>query len=345
MTTTTWDISSHNLSQQTWRAKNTKFLQKTEEERIKMMGVSVLRYEEINEKEHKAMGILEYLGPNPNSFDTRLVWPASGIPVRDQGNCGSCWAHSATEVLSARAKILGYNFNLSAEPLIKWCLSGHTTPNKYMNSKNTCDGSDLQTPWKFLTSIGSVPIGPKFNCSAKQKWFHSNSRRNYEISNGNLAYNIRTIQQELMSHGPIQVAFDVYLDFVTYEEGIYQKSNAPGNTYLGGHAVMLLGWGYLNGMYYWICQNSWGKDWGQNGFFKIAFTRVLGEDSVIEMNAFASTFNPIPTKSNTKTKKKNKRRVIKRRRNNNLKRVKLIKNEKTKIGSLRMTRANNRPKK
>jgi hypothetical protein len=150
-----------------------------------------------------------------------------------------------------------------------------------------------------------------------------------------------------MSHGPVQVAFDVYLDFVTYEEGIYQKSNAPGNTYLGGHAVMLLGWGYLNGIYYWICQNSWGTDWGENGFFKIAFTNVIGEDSVIEMNAFTSTFNPIPTKSNTKKKNKNKnkkrRLIIRRRYKKNPKRTRLIKNEKTQVGSLRLTRANHRP--
>lgn len=38
---------------------------------------------------------------------------------------------------------------------------------------------------------------------------------------------------------------------------------------MGGHAVKMIGWGVEGGVKYWICSNSWGTGWGENGFFKI----------------------------------------------------------------------------
>lgn len=38
---------------------------------------------------------------------------------------------------------------------------------------------------------------------------------------------------------------------------------------LGGHAVKIVGWGVEDGIKYWICANSWGPSWGENGFFRI----------------------------------------------------------------------------
>jgi len=37
----------------------------------------------------------------------------------------------------------------------------------------------------------------------------------------------------------------------------------------GGHAVKILGWGSIDGMDYWLCGNSWGTTWGEDGYFKI----------------------------------------------------------------------------
>lgn len=59
---------------------------------------------------------------------------------------------------------------------------------------------------------------------------------------------------------------EIYTDFFNYKSGIY--SHASGS-YAGGHAIKIIGWGADNGTSYWLVANSWGTQWGENGFFKI----------------------------------------------------------------------------
>merc|ERR1711915_557303 len=70
------------------------------------------------------------------------------------------------------------------------------------------------------------------------------------------------MQQEIMTKGPIQVAF------MAYKSGVYQKH---WNEFLpeGGHAVKIIGWGTENGVDYWLVANSWNTSWGMDGYFKI----------------------------------------------------------------------------
>merc|ERR1712054_694635 len=80
------------------------------------------------------------------------------------------------------------------------------------------------------------------------------------------AYSVRTvsqIQQDLVQNGPMYVAFSVYSDFPTYKSGVYTKTS--GSSFLGGHAVTLVGYGELDGQKYWKIKNSWNEQWGDNG--------------------------------------------------------------------------------
>ena len=70
-----------------------------------------------------------------------------------------------------------------------------------------------------------------------------------------------------MTNGPIEVAFTVYEDFLSYKSGVYKHTSGRA---LGGHAVKMVGWGVDNGQKYWRIANSWNEGWGNNGFFNIA---------------------------------------------------------------------------
>jgi cathepsin B len=58
----------------------------------------------------------------------------------------------------------------------------------------------------------------------------------------------------------------VYEDFMAYDSGIYKYTEG---SLLGGHAVKVIGWGVENGIPHWIAANSWGDNWGEQGFFRI----------------------------------------------------------------------------
>lgn len=96
---------------------------------------------------------------------------------------------------------------------------------------------------------------------------------------------MKEIQKEIMTNGPVEAAFTVFDDFLSYKSGnehvhtvnefeilfclfsgVYKHhAGSP----LGGHAVKILGWGVENNTPYWLVANSWNTDWGDKGFFKI----------------------------------------------------------------------------
>jgi len=208
----------------------------------------------------------------PAAFDSRTNWPTCIHPIRDQQQCGDCWAFAASEVLSDR-------FCIVSNKSITTVMSP-----QYLTSCDTkeyaCNGGYLYYSWKFLESTGdvsdtcapytsgngSVPVCSTFSTCSDQ----SAMRHYYAKVNSTKAFTTpATIQAEILTNGPVEAGFDVYSDFMSYKTGIY--TNTTGSTYLGGHAVKIVGWGNSNGTNYWIIANSWGTYWGQSGFFQIKF--------------------------------------------------------------------------
>jgi len=65
----------------------------------------------------------------------------------------------------------------------------------------------------------------------------------------------------------METMFEVYEDFMNYKSGVYKHVTG---TFQGNHDVKVLGWGTEGRVNYWLAANSWGPDWGENGFFRIA---------------------------------------------------------------------------
>jgi len=233
----------------------------------------------------------------PASFDARTQWGQlcpSVLEVRDQSACGSCWAFGAVEAMTDRTCIQSNGAqkpHLSAEDMNSCCWFCGAG----------CDGGDPGSAWSYWVSSGVVdggnyqaggcapyslaPCEHHINgthyphcptneyptpacpttCSngagfAASKHFGSSS---YSIDS-----NPADIQTEIMTNGPVEVAFTVYSDFLTYQSGVYQYTSGDE---LGGHAVKMLGWGvWTDGTTpYWIVANSWNADWGNGGYFLI----------------------------------------------------------------------------
>jgi cathepsin B len=229
----------------------------------------------------------------PASFDARLQWGSicpSTSEVRDQANCGSCWAFGAVEAMTDRICITSGGKSqphISAEDLNSCCDS----------CGNGCDGGDPGAAWDYWVQTGLVsggnyggggcspyslapcdhhvngtlpPCGPigdtpscPTTCQNGDTW---NSDIHYGTNDYVISNDVNAIQVEIMTNGPVEAAFTVYADFLPYKSGVY--SHVTGDE-LGGHAVKILGWGVQNNVPYWLVANSWNTDWGSKGFFLI----------------------------------------------------------------------------
>jgi hypothetical protein len=87
------------------------------------------------------------------------------------------------------------------------------------------------------------------------------------------------IQTEIFINGPVQATFEVSEDFFMYKSGVYKHTDLARNkgskyrTTGSYHSVRVLGWGVDRSsgtpVKYWLCDNSWGTEWGEDGLFRI----------------------------------------------------------------------------
>lgn len=211
----------------------------------------------------------------PESWDARDEWPDCVPEVIDQGECGSCWAVSTSSMLSWRSCIahdgVGPGLVLSAQELLE-C----------EDESNACDGGYIDHALVYLEEEG-VALDACLNyladetdesCSAAQEFAADacaesegttrfSAQECYRFSSSDL----ETVQRELMTRGPIVAGYSIYDNFADYEEGVH----VPSGDASGGHAVVVTGWGVdeESGELYWSALNSWGDEWGENGYFRI----------------------------------------------------------------------------
>merc|ERR1712113_300898 len=208
----------------------------------------------------------EDLGFTPNDeFDSRKQWPGKVHEIRDQGQCGSCWAFGATEALSDRFAIeTDTDIILSPQHLVS-CDSGNFG----------CNGGYLNKAWDFMQRTGvvsdkcySYTSGTTGQTGTCQKACDDGSAFDhlYHGQSYSTTYDVTKTKQAIQSQGPIEAAFTVYQDFMSYKSGVYHHVSGG---MLGGHAIKCIGWGNEDGMDYWLMANSWGTSWGEQGFFKI----------------------------------------------------------------------------
>jgi len=206
----------------------------------------------------------------PNFFDSREQWGNCIQPVRDQGSCGGCWAFATSESLGDRICIATKNSTnvvLSVEELIscndfglEGCIGGDPFTAFIYTS---LIGLPSDECYPYCSSNGTTGIC-RSSCTNNLPWVK------YYSDMWTIEYHlfVSGIQESIFSNGPVAACFSVYEDFFSYTSGVYVHQSGD---YVAGHCVLLIGWGHDNtsGLDYWIVQNSWGTDWGMNGFFFI----------------------------------------------------------------------------
>eukprot|EP00937_MAST-01D_sp_MAST-1D-sp2_P005308 g5308.t1 len=263
-------IKALNADGDTWVAGANPFFEgKTWEDVSGLLGTTFPSDEELAAL-HAASDLshLDGVKDPPASFDSRDQWGDLIQPIRDQQQCGSCWAFSAAEVLSDRFSIAtNTSVVLSPEDSVS-CDKGNMG----------CNGGMLPAAWRYLAGTGIVTDacfpytaggGSAPACATSCKDSEDWATAKHKSQTGYALNTVEAMQKEIMTNGPIQVAFTVYASFMNYKSGVYKKKPLE-ILPKGGHAVKIVGWGTdPTGGDYWLVANSWNTSWGDSGFFKI----------------------------------------------------------------------------
>jgi len=204
----------------------------------------------------------------PETFDARKQWPTCIHSIRDQGQCGSCWAFGATESLEDRFCIVTsgqINVQLGEQTMVSCDKTDYG-----------CQGGYLQNAWTFLENTGVTTeacqkyvSGTGQQPACKKTCDDGSKPKYYQVVKGSskTIASEEEMQTEIMTNGPLEASFSVYQDFFSYKSGVYRHKSGG---LAGGHAIKIMGWGVdPSNVKYWICANSWGTVWGQTGIFWI----------------------------------------------------------------------------
>jgi KDEL-tailed cysteine endopeptidase len=196
-------------------------------------------------------------------------------PVRNQGQCGSCWAFATTaNAESVWAIHTGHLYDMSEQYLVD-CATGVG----YFNMG--CKGGNMDSAFKFMIQqkqcneseypYTSGITETKSKCHACDEFTSFTSCYTVQANN-----QVQLKEAVLKNPVVIGIEADTYY-FQSYSTGIL-TSSLCGTTI--DHAVEIVGFGVENDTKYWTVRNSWDEDWGENGYFRILRTDSTNDEGI-----------------------------------------------------------------
>jgi cathepsin F len=206
----------------------------------------------------------------PDAFD----WRDKGVvaPVKDQGSCGSCWAFSTVANLEGLYALEKGVVKTFSEQLLVDCDT----------SDSGCNGGLMELSFTWLKKNGGINLdsdypytGRKSTCKQdKTKWADFTVTGYVKLGSSSSTWSPvdeDEVKEFLYETGPLAIALNAN-PLQTYTGGILDLTKTQCNPDGMNHAVLLVGYGTdeSSGLDFWIVKNSWGKSWGESGYFRIA---------------------------------------------------------------------------
>jgi len=194
----------------------------------------------------------------PSSFD----WKSKGAvtPVKDQGQCGSCWDFSATETIESVCFLAGYGLQTLSEQQILDCdttdggCNGGWPYNAYQYVISA-GGIESESKYPYTAQDGSCQFNPSYIACKVTSWKYVTQSKDEN-----------QMQNFLYTNSPMSVCVDAS-SWQFYNGGVITTSSGCGTDI--DHCVQVTGWSVQSGVNAWTVRNSWGTDWGVSGFLYV----------------------------------------------------------------------------
>ena len=205
--------------------------------------------------------------PSSHDWRTRNIVP----PVEDQGSCGSCWAFAALGNLECLYAMNKGTIKTFSKQMLVDCDT----------SDSGCNGGLMEYTYTWIKKNGGIMFdtdypykGIKSTCkSDKSKYADMTVTGYIKLGSAYSTYSCvdeDEMKELLYEKGPLAAALNAN-PLQTYSSGILDVTAARCPVDGINHAVLIVGYGTdpSSGLDYWTVKNSWGKSWGESGYFRI----------------------------------------------------------------------------
>ena len=197
----------------------------------------------------------------PDSVD----WRSNNVvnQVKDQGQCGSCYAFSAVQAIESAWAIKNGTLHSLSEQQIVDC----------DKVDSGCDGGYMDNVFNWVIQNGGLVQTNDYSYHAKEALCNVDKSKSVvfvksfvDVPAGNSTQLEAAVVQQ-----PVSVAINAEsYQFQFYHNGVFDLADCPNKDSDLDHGVGVVGYGTLNGKDYWIVRNSWGASWGDNGYILMA---------------------------------------------------------------------------
>jgi len=204
----------------------------------------------------------QLIAPQGDNADPSFDWRTKGAvsPVRNQGQCGSCWAMTVVAAVESACYILTHNLTMQSTQDLMDCSSSA--------GNQGCNGGLIDESFAWLASNplpedACYPYTAESGTSCKKKcppikWCHVTGFK--DVPKDEAAMMTAVNQQ------PLALAVEADTSFQFYSAGVIDDAKCGKSL---DHTLLLIGYGTDATKKYWTLQNTWGGSWGEKGYVRL----------------------------------------------------------------------------